>query len=228
MPPHKSRHSKSKPSQISLPGMDAPTGPSFDMESRFVGPVAGIDEAGRGALAGPVVAAAVILHVDRLPVGINDSKILTSSKRDGLFDAIMAAAEVGIGVASHEEIDSVNILQATFLAMKRALDALPSRPIHALIDGNQRPPLDCPMTCVVKGDALCFSIAAASIIAKVHRDRLLKSLDVLHPGYNWGKNAGYGTADHLRALEVVGPSPFHRKSFAPIRKLMTQESDPIL
>lgn len=216
--------------QADLPGFgDAPAGPSFLIEDRIrqdlgCGLVCGIDEAGRGPWAGPVMAAAVILDPARVPVGVNDSKALSAARREALYAEITAAAQVGVGAASVEEIDRLNILQATFLAMRRALAALPTPPAHALVDGNQRPPLGLPVTCVVKGDARSLSIAAASIVAKVRRDRLMAELAASHPAYGWERNAGYGTAAHRRALDMVGVSPFHRKSFAPIRKLMTQDS----
>lgn len=212
--------------QVELPGLSLPTRPTFDLERSWQGPVAGVDEAGRGAWAGPVVAAAVILKPEAIPSGINDSKKLSREAREKLYDLIVAsAAAVGIGEATVEEIDGANILAATFIAMGRAVAALGVTPCHVLVDGNQRPPLDAPLTCVVKGDGRSLSIAAASIIAKVYRDRLMAELDQTAPGYGWARNAGYGTADHQRALDMVGVTPFHRKSFAPIHKLMTQESE---
>ncbi|TWB21436.1 RNase HII [Nitrospirillum amazonense] len=192
--------------------------------------VCGVDEAGRGPLAGPVVAAAVILPIcppgstEAPPwcAGINDSKKLTAAAREALFDAIRANARVGVGISSVEEIDTVNILQATFLAMRRAVEALAAdggpAPLTALVDGNQRPPgLPCPrITTLVSGDALSLSIAAASIIAKVTRDRLMADLALSHPGYGWERNAGYGTAEHRDAIKILGVTPAHRRTFAPI------------
>ncbi|MEA1650073.1 ribonuclease HII [Nitrospirillum sp. BR 11164] len=192
--------------------------------------VCGVDEAGRGPLAGPVVAAAVILPVcppgsREAPswcAGINDSKKLTAAARDALFDAIRANARVGVGISTVEEIDTVNILQATFLAMRRAVEALAAdggpAPLTALVDGNQRPvALPCPrITTLVSGDALSLSIAAASIIAKVTRDRLMADLALSHPGYGWERNAGYGTAEHRDAIKMLGVTPAHRRTFAPI------------
>ncbi|MEE3626637.1 ribonuclease HII [Nitrospirillum sp. BR 11752] len=188
--------------------------------------VCGVDEAGRGPLAGPVVAAAVILPVaSEAPAwcaGINDSKKLTAAAREALFDAIRANARVGVGISSVEEIDTVNILQATFLAMRRAVEQLATdggpAPVHALVDGNQRPAgLPCPrITTLVSGDALSLSIAAASIIAKVTRDRLMTDLALSHPGYGWERNAGYGTAEHRDAIKILGVTPVHRRTFAPI------------
>ena len=192
--------------------------PSFAFERRIEGPVCGVDEAGRGPLAGPVVAAAVIFHKPRAPKGINDSKLLAPDIRENLFDAISATAAVGIGIASVEEIDEINILQATFLAMRRAVAALPSLPRHVLIDGNLTPDLGCPATAIVKGDGLSLSIAAASIIAKVTRDRIMRDLDLPHPGYGFAQHKGYGTPAHLDAIARLGPSPVHRRSFAPFRQ----------
>lgn len=192
--------------------------PSFAFERRIDGPVCGVDEAGRGPLAGPVVAAAVIFPSPRAPKGINDSKLLTAELREALFDEIMGSAAVGIGIATVEEIDEINILQATFLAMRRAVSALPEAPRHALIDGNQRPDLGCPATPIVKGDGLSLSIAAASIVAKVTRDRIMREIDPSHPGYGFARHKGYGTPAHLAAIARLGPSPVHRRSFAPFRQ----------
>ena len=195
--------------------------PELKLESAAGGMVAGIDEAGRGPWAGPVVAAAVVLDAANLPAGIDDSKKLTRAKREHLFDHIHACARVGIGQASVDEIDELNILAATMLAMRRAVEGLPVRPELALIDGNKVPPdLPCPGRAVVKGDGISLSIAAASIIAKVSRDRLMGELDALHPGYGWAKNAGYGTAEHQAGLAHLGVTPHHRTSYAPIRRLM--------
>ena len=198
--------------------------PSFDLELRLGGLVAGLDEVGRGPWAGPVVAAAVILDPKNIPGGINDSKKVPLKRRETLFTQIMGTAHVGIGISSVDEIDEMNILQASLLAMRRALAELPLRPTHALVDGNRDPGLGISTQCVVKGDSLSFSIAAASIIAKVTRDRMMKKLALLHPQYGWERNAGYGTAEHARALRLVGITPHHRKSFAPIRESLTQDS----
>ena len=215
---------KRPPPQFDLPGFDQPEGPTLELERALKCPVAGVDEAGRGAWAGPVVAAAVILDPARVPPGINDSKKLSRKSREQLYDQILATSQVGIGQASAEEIDSHNILAATFLAMGRAVAALAPAPAHLLIDGNQRPPHALPLTCVVRGDSRSLSIAAASIIAKVFRDRLMAGLHEITPDYGWAKNAGYGTALHQRALRLVGVTPNHRKSFAPIRHLLDEES----
>lgn len=200
--------------------------PDFTLERRIKGPVAGVDEVGRGPLAGPVYAAAVILDPARLPAGLDDSKKMSETRRDKAFNAIMTSAlAVGIGVASVEEIDRINILAATMLAMRRAVDRLSVAPVHALIDGNKVPALPCPADAIVKGDSKVLSIAAASIIAKVTRDRVMSELDLAFPGYGWARNKGYGTADHMEALARLGPSVHHRTSFAPIAQLR-QAIDP--
>ena len=183
-------------------------------QEQGLGPVCGIDEAGRGPLAGPVCAAAVILPLDCHIDGLNDSKKLTEKKREALFPLIQEKALAwGIGWASAEEIDAINILQATFLAMKRAVEQLGVQPGWALVDGNRMPPLDIPGETVVKGDAQCASIAAASILAKVSRDRLLKEWDTLYPEYGFAKHKGYGTKAHYDAILRHGVLPIHRKSF---------------
>ncbi len=183
-------------------------------QEQGLGPVCGIDEAGRGPLAGPVCAAAVILPLDCHIDGLNDSKKLTEKKREALFPLIQEKALAwGIGWASAEEIDSINILQATFLAMKRAVEQLSVQPGWALVDGNRMPPLDVPGETVVKGDAQCASIAAASILAKVSRDRLLEEWDTLYPEYGFAKHKGYGTKAHYDAILRHGVLPIHRKSF---------------
>lgn len=183
-------------------------------QEQGLGPVCGIDEAGRGPLAGPVCAAAVILPLDCHIDGLNDSKKLTEKKREALFPLIQEKALAwGIGWASAEEIDAINILQATFLAMKRAVEQLSVQPGWALVDGNRMPPLDIPGETVVKGDAQCASIAAASILAKVSRDRLLEEWDTLYPEYGFAKHKGYGTKAHYDAILRHGVLPIHRKSF---------------
>jgi ribonuclease HII len=181
-------------------------------------PVAGIDEAGRGPLAGPVVAAAVVLPAEFDAGRIDDSKALGRETREELAVRILNSAEVGIGIASHEDIDATDILRATFLAMRRAIENLPCRPIEAWIDGNQIPPgLGIPATSLVKGDAKHLSIACASIVAKVHRDRIMMDMGRAYPEYGFERNMGYGTADHLDAVRQFGPCPIHRRTFAPIR-----------
>jgi ribonuclease HII len=187
----------------------------------------GIDEVGRGPLAGPVMAAAVILP-RQLPSffkDITDSKKLTTAKRESLFQPIMEYCQVGIGEASVQEIDQINILQATFLAMQRAYDALPVRPDKALVDGNRAPKLNCAVIeTVIKGDTKIPAISAASIIAKVTRDRLMKQLCEEFPGYGWSSNAGYGSKAHMDGLTNLGPTIHHRRSFAPIRNLIELHS----
>jgi len=197
--------------------------PDFRIEQGCRGPVCGIDEAGRGPWAGPVVAAAVILDPATLPPGIDDSKKLSAARRDLLFATICATAQVGIGAASVADIERLNILGATLLAMRRAVAALPLAPAHALVDGTHCPPLPCPATAVVGGDARSLSIAAASIIAKVVRDRAMTRLDRRYPAYAWAANKGYGTAAHQAGLRTAGISPHHRLGFAPLRRLMTQD-----
>ena len=194
--------------------------PDFSRELHYNGIVAGVDEAGRGPWAGPVVAAAVILERESTPAGIADSKQLSRAKREALYDQIMAVAVVAVGICSTEEIDRYNILGATKQAMLRAYEGLSLKPDIALIDGNQLPNLPCVMDAIVDGDALCVSIAAASIIAQVTRDRMLAALAQKFPHYGWERNAGYGTREHQAALAVHGVTPHHRRSFAPIRKLL--------
>jgi ribonuclease HII len=185
------------------------------------GLVAGVDEAGRGPLAGPVVAAAVILD-DLQPItGLADSKVLTALKRERLFDEIRAKALCcHIASASVEEIDRLNILQATMLAMRRAVEGLRLTPARVLVDGNRIPVMPIPATAIVKGDALVQSISAASILAKVHRDRLCLELDAQHPDYGFATHKGYPTADHLEALRRHGACPAHRRSFGPVREVV--------
>jgi ribonuclease HII len=201
--------------------------PDFSLErSLGVAPVAGIDEAGRGPLAGPVFAAAVVLDLARVPQGIDDSKKLAAARRERVAEELRASAHVGLGQASVEEIDRLNILRATMLAMRRALDALSAAmgaaPAHVLVDGNRLPDLPCPARAVIGGDGKSLSIAAASIVAKVARDRLMAELAQAHPHYGWERNAGYGTAEHLRALTAHGPTPHHRITFAPVHNLLIQ------
>ena len=185
--------------------------------------VAGVDEAGRGPLAGPVVAAAVVLDPHSIPDGITDSKKLTAEVRERLFEAILQSADVGIALSDPEQIDRDNILAATLDAMRRAVGELTASPALVLVDGNRAPPLECACQTVVKGDLRSLSVAAASIVAKVSRDRMMTRLDALYPGYGFARHKGYGTAEHLAALGNLGPSPQHRRSFRPVRVLL--ESD---
>lgn len=198
-----------------------PTVPDFAHELRFSGLVAGVDEAGRGPLAGPVVAAAVILDRDNCPEGLDDSKKLTPARRAALEVEIRARAVCfGIGMASVEEIDRINILWASMLAMQRAVEALSHDCAHILVDGNRCPQWDRPSTAIVEGDAKCLSIAAASILAKEERDRMMIAAARDHPHYGWESNKGYGSAQHLAALRAHGPTPLHRRSFAPVAQLV--------
>jgi ribonuclease HII len=196
--------------------------PDFALEMRCRGVVCGVDEAGRGPLAGPVVAAAVILDRRRLPralrYGLDDSKKLTREEREE-FAALLqrSGAAIGVGAASVIEIDRRNILQATLAAMSRAVAALGLRPETALVDGNVPPPLPCAVRTVIGGDGLSLSIAAASVIAKVTRDRLMHRLAQRYDGYGWETNVGYGTAKHQAAIESLGLTPHHRRSFAPVQ-----------
>lgn len=184
-----------------------------------VGLVAGVDEAGRGPLAGPVVAAAVILDELKPIAGLKDSKKLSARRREKLYDEILAKALCcSIAEASVQEIDQLNILQATMLAMRRAVDGLRLKPVKVLVDGNRIPVLDVRAEAIVQGDAKVPAISAASILAKVHRDRLCAELHARHPDYGFDRHKGYGTAEHLQALQVHGPAPCHRRSFAPVTR----------
>ena len=201
--------------------------PDFSIELSKPGIVCGVDEAGRGPWAGPVVAGAAILNPDTLPPDLiddlDDSKKLKTEKRVALLARLEETdAILGVGIASAQEIDDINILQATMRAMERAVDNLNFTPDFALIDGNRIPAnLPCDAEAVVKGDGLSLSIAAASIVAKVTRDRMMSELDRQYPGYGWGSNAGYGTKAHQEGLRTLGVTPEHRKSFAPIRKILS-------
>jgi ribonuclease HII len=196
--------------------------PNYVRERAAGGRVAGVDEAGRGPLAGPVVAAAVVFPAGvprRLARLIDDSKRLDAAEREAAYEALFAsgAVEIGIGAASVSEIDRINILQASMLAMCRAVARLRQAPDLALVDGNRPPRLGCRVECVVDGDALCLSIAAASIVAKVTRDRAMRRLHPRFPEYGWHSNAGYGTADHRAALHRLGPTVHHRAGFGTVR-----------
>jgi ribonuclease HII len=185
------------------------------------GLVCGVDEAGRGPLAGPVVAAAVVLAPDRPIAGLRDSKQLSPAQREGLAAQIRAGAlAFGIGRAEAEEIDRLNILQATLLAMRRAVASLPVPPLRALVDGNRCPELPCPCEAIVRGDASVPAISAASILAKVARDAEMLALDAAWPGYGFAVHKGYPTRLHLEALARLGPSAVHRRSFGPVRRLL--------
>ena len=202
--------------------------PDFSLElsvlKRLPGAViAGVDEAGRGPLAGPVIAAAVIFDIKNTPLGLqcglNDSKKLSAVRREALFGElhVCGAAVIGIGEADVREIDSLNILNATHLAMDRAAAALARTVTIALVDGNRAPQLPCEVQTIIRGDGKSLSIAAASIVAKVTRDRLMTNLAAVHPGYGWETNMGYGTRDHCDAIKRLGVTAHHRRSFAPVR-----------
>lgn len=202
--------------------------PDFDIERQLLASgarrVVGVDEVGRGPLAGPVTAAAVWLDPAALPEGLQDSKRMSRQARVAAFQEIMACADVGIGHASPAEIDALNILQASLLAMQRAIAALRLPPDHLLIDGNRLPrELPCKAQALVKGDARALSIAAASIIAKVTRDAIMADLARRYPGYGWERNAGYPTRCHKNAIADFGLTPEHRRSFKPIRNMLSGE-----
>jgi ribonuclease HII len=202
---------------------------SFKLELDFPQPLAGVDEAGCAPLAGPVVAAACILDREKFPRGIDDSKNLPIEKREALYARLMKQCVAwGVGVASVEEIDSINIYWARMLAMTRAVEALGIEPAWVLVDGNACPRWQRPSKAIVEGDAKCRSIGAASIIAKVTRDRMMAELARDYPGYGWETNRGYGTPHHYRALNELGPTPLHRRSFAPVREIEARRDQPEL
>ena len=194
--------------------------PSYKFDQVYETPIIGVDEVGRGPLAGPVISAAIILNKEMIPVGINDSKKLSKKKREVINEELISQHSFAIGIASVEEIDKINILQASLLAMKRAVLNLNIKPQTILVDGNTLPDLEYNMYPIIKGDSKSISIAAASIIAKVYRDKLMQDLSLQYPGYYWEKNSGYGTKQHLLALNNLGVTPIHRKSFAPIYNML--------
>jgi len=195
-----------------------------DLQAQGYLNIAGVDEVGRGPLAGPVFAAAVILDPRHIPNGLNDSKKLSVKKREILLTAIMKHAEVSIASASEREIETINILQASHLAMVRAVRNLKKRPDHVLVDGNLIPhDLEIPATALIRGDSRSVSIAAASIVAKISRDFVMCDLGQQFPGYGWEKNAGYPTAQHLKALQDLGVTPHHRRTFKPVHNILYQE-----
>ncbi len=209
---------------------DSKLEPTFDLEGAEInlgnGPVAGIDEAGRGPWAGPVVAAAVILDPGNIPFGVTDSKALDEDDRARLFDRIMATSEVGVGIADVERIDRDNILKATLWAMSQAASKLPGTPPRLIIvDGNRLPVLKCAARAIVKGDQRCVSIAAASIIAKVTRDRLMIEMARKFPGYGFERHKGYGTPEHRQAMATLGVTPHHRRSFRPVQLALGLEDE---
>ena len=194
--------------------------PSYKFDQVYETPIIGVDEVGRGPLAGPVISAAIVLNKEKIPEGINDSKKLSKKKREVINEELISQHKFAIGIASVEEIDKINILQASLLAMKRAVLNLNIKPQTILVDGNKLPDLEYNMYPIIKGDSKSISIAAASIIAKVYRDKLMQDLSLKYPGYYWEKNSGYGTKQHLLALDNLGVTPIHRKSFAPIYNML--------
>jgi ribonuclease HII len=201
--------------------------PCFKIEKPYLEPLAGVDEAGCAPLAGPVVAAAVVLDRVRFPRGIDDSKVLPAATREAICAKLYKVARVGVGIASVEEIDTINIYWARMLAMTRAVEALGFDPEMILVDGNRCPKWERPSVAIVAGDAKSRSIAAASIVAKVTRDRIMKDHALDHPGYGWETNKGYPTPQHYRALDSLGPTPLHRRSFAPVRECIARREVPI-
>ena len=207
------------------------TGPDFSIETEISAKgynrIAGIDEAGRGSWSGPVVAAAVVFHLEHqekiIDIGLNDSKKITASMRGALFDIIRENADVGVGFASAHEIDEINILQATFLAMDRAIKDLTINPDFVLVDGDKAPSMQSKVKAIVKGDAISCSIAAASIVAKVTRDEFMVELNSKYPGYGWEHNKGYGTKKHQEGLRRLGITEHHRKSYKPIINILSHQ-----
>src|SRR5215207_1214408 len=202
--------------------------PCFKIERDFPMPLAGVDEAGCAPLAGPVVAAAVVLDRGKFPRGIDDSKKLDIDTREAIYGRLSKVARIGVGMASVEEIDDINIYWARMLAMSRAVEALGLEPAWVLVDGNATPRWQRPSKAIVEGDAKCRSIAAASIIAKVTRDRMMADYAEVHPGYGWEHNRGYPTPDHRRALRELGPTPLHRRSFGLVRNMIAVAAQPEL
>ena len=201
---------------------------NFRLELDYPEPLAGVDEAGCAPLAGPVVAAACILDRARFPRGIDDSKNVPIDKREALYAKLVKCSAWGVGIATVEEIDQINIYWARMLAMTRAVEALGLEPAWVLVDGNACPKWQRPSKAIVDGDAKCRSIAAASIIAKVTRDRIMAEYAVEYPGYGWETNRGYGTPHHWRALIALGPTPLHRRSFPKVRAVIDRDAKPEL
>ena len=201
---------------------------SFKLELEFPQPLAGVDEAGCAPLAGPVVAGACILNRNKFPRGIDDSKNLPLEKREALYAKLVKCSAWGVGVVSVEEIDTINIYWARMLAMTRAVEALGIEPAWVLVDGNACPKWQRPSKAIVDGDAKCRSIGAASIIAKVTRDRIMAEHAREYPGYGWETNRGYPTPDHRRALRELGPTPLHRRSFGLVREMIASAAQPEL
>jgi len=206
------------------------TGPDFSYEraamDRGFARIAGVDEVGRGPLAGPVTACAVVLDMSRIPEGLNDSKKLSAQRRESLAEAILACAEVSVASASVEEIDELNILRASHLAIERAVAGLLTPPDHCLIDGNLIPKgLTVSAEAIVKGDSKSVSISAASIVAKIRRDYVMSALAQQYPGYGWETNAGYPSKSHRLALQNLGVTPHHRRSFKPVHNILYQQKN---
>ena len=195
--------------------------PSWRYVAPFNGPVAGVDEAGRGPLAGPVVCAAVILEKSCIPKGLNDSKRLSEKRREELYSQIITCARYGIGIAEPQEIDHINILWASMAAMQRAVLDLPIKPVAVLVDGNRAPEFGVPTKTIIKGDGKCLSIAAASIIAKVTRDRIMHGADARFEKYGFIHHKGYATKIHQASLKAYGACPIHRRDYAPVKAMLT-------
>jgi ribonuclease HII len=202
-------------------------GPDFEMEKAAYRNgrlrVAGVDEVGRGPLAGPVTAAAVVLNPEAIPEGLNDSKQLSKKRREALADTLVTCADISVGHASVEEIEALNILRASHLAMLRAVAGLQNPPDHVLVDGSMVPHgINLSVEPVIKGDTRCLSISAASIVAKIARDRIMVDLAQQHPGYGWETNMGYGSKSHMTALQNLGVTPHHRRTFKPVHNMLYQ------
>jgi ribonuclease HII len=197
--------------------------PCFKLEIPYPTPLAGVDEAGCAPLAGPVVAAAVVLDRDKFPRGIDDSKKLDLDTREAIYGRLQKVARIGVGMASVEEIDQINIYWARMLAMTRAVEALGFEPAWVLVDGNATPRWQRPSKAIVAGDAKCRSIAAASIVAKVTRDRMMAEYAATYPGYGWETNRGYPTPEHIRAIDAIGLTPLHRRTFSKVREHVEQK-----
>lgn len=202
--------------------------PCFKLERDHPMPLAGVDEAGCAPLAGPVVAAAVVLDREKFPRGIDDSKKLDLDTREAIYAKLVKQARCGVGICTVEEIDSLNIYWARMLAMIRAVEALGLEPAMVLVDGNRCPKWERPSVAIIAGDAKCRSIAAASIVAKVTRDRMMAEYARAHPGYGWESNRGYPTPDHRRALRELGPTPLHRRTFGLVREVLAAAAQPDL
>ena len=202
--------------------------PCFKLERDHPLPLAGVDEAGCAPLAGPVVAAAVVLDRNKFPRGIDDSKKLDLETREAIYGKLTRQARFGVGICTVEEIDTLNIYWARMLAMIRAVEALGFEPAMVLVDGNRCPKWERPSLAIVAGDAKCRSVAAASIVAKVTRDRIMANYAEAHPGYGWETNRGYPTPDHRRALRELGPTPLHRRSFGLVREVIAAAHQPLL